>query len=454
MTIIVAIDSEQKFCYHVNVLLRQQRPHHNKPLAPLAFFAPLRLCVNVFSKLEEPMTNTLSLQRTIAASPADVYRAITRATHLRAWLCDAAQSAARPNGRVYFAWNNGYAASGRYTSLIPDQEAAFTWQGHGTPTPGLVTFKLTPENGRTIVHLELSQLGEGASTEELQRDWETSLENLQSIVETGDDLRFTRRPMLGVFIGEFSPEIAAKLGVPVQEGIRLDGTAEGLGAHAAGLRQDDVIVSMAGKPVIDYPGLAGVLQAFRAGDEVEVQFYRGGEQQSTMMKLSARHLPAVPATAQELAEAVAQVYAQSDQTLDNIVAEISEEEASQRPAESEWSVKEVLAHLIASEREAHTYISDMIVEAERWTDEFENTTNIQPRLQAILTVYPTLAELVAEVKRNEKETVAMVANLPAELTARRSIFVRIGRNLLAADGGGHVPTHFEQIRAAIAAVRA
>lgn len=399
------------------------------------------------------MTHTLSLQRTIAAPPADVYRALTRATHLRAWLCDAAQSAARPNGRVYFAWNNGYAASGRYTSLIPDQEVALTWQGHGSPTPGLVTFRLTPENGRTTVHLELGQLSEGTPIEDLRRDWTDSLENLQSLLETGDDLRFTRRPMLGVFIGNFDPEMAEKLGVPVQEGIRLDGTAEGLGAQAAGLQQDDVIVSMDGKPVSDYPALLEVLQPHKAGDEVEVEFYRGAEKKTTMMTLSARHLPAVPTTAQELAAALAEVYAQSDQTLDNIVAEISEEEASQRPAEGEWSVKEVLCHLIASERETHSWLSDMIVEAERWTDEFENVTNIQPRLQAIMAAYPTLAELVAEVKRNEKETVAMVAHLPAELAARRSIFVRIGRNLLPADGSSHADTHFDQMRAAIAAVK-
>jgi hypothetical protein len=172
-----------------------------------------------------------------------------------------------------------------------------------------------------------------------------------------------------------------------------------------------------------------------------------------MMTLSARHLPAVPATAQELAGALTQVYAQADETLDNIVAEISEAEAGQRPAEGEWSVKEVLGHLIASERENHSWLSDMVVEAERWTDEFENVTNIQPRLQGIIAAYPTLAELVAEVKRNEKETVAMVANLPAELVTRRSIFVRIGRNLLPADGNSHADTHFDQMRAAIAAVR-
>ena len=41
------------------------------------------------------------------------------------------------------------------------------------------------------------------------------------------DLRFIRRPMLGVSLSHFSPEIATKLGIPVDHGIRLDGVLEG-----------------------------------------------------------------------------------------------------------------------------------------------------------------------------------------------------------------------------------
>lgn len=396
---------------------------------------------------------TLSFQRTIAAPPAEVFRAFTRATHLREWLCDAAQAVARPGGRVYFAFNSGYTASGRYTSLVPNEEIAFTWQGHGSPIPGTVTVKLTVENGNTVVNLELGNLSEGAPTDELQRDWENSLENLQSVLETGDDLRFTRRPMLGIFVGEMNADVAAKLGVPVQEGIRLDGTAEGQGARAAGLQQDDVIVAMDDSPITDWPSLTTFLQAHRAGDRINVVYYRGADKVSTEMELSARSLPAVPDNTAELAESLAQNYTRSDAALDSIIDGIGEEEAGRCPAAGEWSVKEALAHLIAVEEENHAWIADMLVGAERWTDDIENTTNIQPRLQGIIAINPTAAELMTELKRTEKETVVTVTHFPADFVARKSSYVRLGRQLLTL-AEGHIETHLDQIRTALAAARA
>ena len=51
-----------------------------------------------------------------------------------------------------------------------------------------------------------------------------------------------------------------------------------------------------------------------------------------------------------LAEAVGQAYADLDQRLDEILVEVSDEEASTAPAEGEWTVLQVLAHLVMSER--------------------------------------------------------------------------------------------------------
>jgi uncharacterized protein YndB with AHSA1/START domain len=412
------------------------------------------IMLDYLSFRRKPVSNpqTLSFQRTIAAPPAELYRALTRSTHLREWLCDSAQSLVRANGHLFLAWNDGYTASGRYTTLVPGEEIGFTWQGQGDPAASQVHITITPANGGSQLSLEHSNIPEGPAVAEMQRGWESSLENLQSVMETGDDLRLVRRPMLGVFIGEFTPAIAEKLGVPVQEGVRLEGTAEGLGARAAGLQPDDVIVAIAGRTVTDWPSLTSTLQTHRAGDRVQVEYYRGGEKMSTVMELSARRLPTVPDTAQELAGTIGRNYARSDAALDDLIASVSEEEADHRPAAEEWSVKEVLAHLIAGERENHTWIADMFMGAERLSDDYDNTTNIQPRLQGIIAVYPTLPELVAELKRSEQETVATIAHLSADFAARKSSYVRLGRQILSADEG-HAQTHFEQIQAAITAAR-
>ncbi len=53
------------------------------------------------------MTQTLEFAVAVAAPPAEVFRAFTRATPLRDWLCDVALADARPGGRIYLWWNRG-----------------------------------------------------------------------------------------------------------------------------------------------------------------------------------------------------------------------------------------------------------------------------------------------------------------------------------------------------------
>ncbi len=51
------------------------------------------------------MAQSLEYQRTVNAPVAEAYRAFTRATPLRDWLCDVALADARPGGRIYLWWN-------------------------------------------------------------------------------------------------------------------------------------------------------------------------------------------------------------------------------------------------------------------------------------------------------------------------------------------------------------
>ena len=68
------------------------------------------------------------------------------------------------------------------------------------------------------------------------------------------------------------------------------------------------------------------------------------------MTLSRRPAPDVPGTPSSLAEATRAIYDELDAELDAIFAGVSELEAARPPAPGHWSAKELIAHLVATER--------------------------------------------------------------------------------------------------------
>ncbi len=383
----------------------------------------------------------INLTRALSAPASEVYRAFTSATALRDWLCNAATVDAVKGGRVYLWWNDGYYTSGEYTALASNKRIAFTWRGKREKESRVVV-SLAEKNGATQVTVTHNH----PQAKQFAKSWRFSLENLQALLETGQDLRFTRRPLLGVNIGDFDATVAAKIGVPVTAGIRLDNTAAGLGAHAAGLRANDVIVKLGGRKVKHWTSMLRALEPHRAGDVVKVDFYRGAEKKSAQMKLSQRPLPDVPTTARGLADALAKIYRELDAELEKCFAGVSDADASRKPAADEWSAKETLAHFIATERGAHEWIADLLNGEERVQDNPANPTNLAPRIQATVQAYPTAGELLAEFKRNQQETLALIAALPPESVARKASFWKLGYSLLSYTD--HNQTHVEQIRRA------
>src|SRR4029077_8227160 len=123
---------------------------------------------------------------------------------------------------------------------------------------------------------------------------------------------------------ELNPGLIERLKLPVTRGVHIDATVEGMGARAAGLTKDDVLVTMDKHKLWNFPSLTTALSGHRAGDTVEVVFYRGGEKQKTQMTLSKRPLPAIPATAAELAEAAKAFFAAGDAVLEKALEGVSE----------------------------------------------------------------------------------------------------------------------------------
>jgi len=372
---------------------------------------------------------------------------------VREWLCGVATLLARPDGRIYLAWDSGYYTSGEFTAVEPKECLEFIWHGRGEPAPSLVKVNFTEKEGGVLVTLEHSGIGTGEAWSkalvEIEKGWQAGLENLVSVLETGEDLRLVRRPMLGITLNDFNAEIAKGLGVPVTEGIRLDGVIDGMGAKEAGLQANDVLVGMAGQTASDYPSLANVLQGFNGGDQVEVVFYRGPEKKTVMMELSKRPLPDIPTSAKGLADGVRKFTDQVVSDLDEFLVGISEEEAAFKPAPDSWSIKEVIAHLIQGERFEQEYINEMVFSEERFSDGYGD--NLQAYIEATVSVYPTLNDLVLEFKRNRAETIYILENLPEEFVSRKSTFWRMSYNMLQEPY--HYFSHKDQMQAALDAAR-
>ncbi len=253
-------------------------------------------------------SQTFKFVKVAKATPSLAYSAFTNATAMKEWLCDIATVLPRAGGRVFLAWNSGYYTCGEYSALEPDRKVAFSWRGRSDPSASQVRVNIDQVNEGTRITLEHNVDIEGEawteSIREIEDGWKGSLENLVSVLETGEDLRLTLRPMLGITITDFNAEIAAKEGIPVSNGMRLDGVIDGMGAKAAGLLPNDVIVAMAGRDVRDFADLAAALQRKRAGDVVDVEIYRGSEKMTLAMQLSRRPIPAIPTSIEGLSQAL------------------------------------------------------------------------------------------------------------------------------------------------------
>jgi len=396
---------------------------------------------------------SLSFKKSIQAPVSEVFRAFTNATALREWLCDVATISPYENGRLYLAWNNGYFACGEYSSVKQAEEVTFTWCGKNDPARTQVIVSMVSVGGKTQLELIHSGIGSDSewikTKEELLRIWETGLGNLVSILETGEDLRITLRPMMGITISEFNDEVARKLGVPVTQGVRLDDVLDGMGAKDAGLITDDVIVAIADKEVKDWASLADALQHQQSGDRVEVGFFRGSKKMTTTMELSSRPMPEIPADQKGLAEIVSEKFREIESQLEDIFADVTESEASYKPGPEDWSVKENLAHLIHGERFTQNWIYQLLGGHEQFADDWGG--NPYASVAATVAVYPTLLDLQEEYKRGMAETVSLLEHLPEDFIARKGSYWRVAYSFL--EDSTHFNSHVEQIRKLIIEAR-
>lgn len=399
-------------------------------------------------------THVLTFEQTIQTTPEQLTRAFINGSALREWLCDIATVDPRPGGRMYLAWNSGYYTAGEYTRVEPGLEVDFVWFGRDDPNRSQVMVGISAEEGSVRVKLEHALPEESQDWErvadEIKKGWDAGLENLKSVLETGRDLRFTERPMLGIFPGLLSAETAQDLGTPISSGILIEGVVDGMGAQAAGIQKNDVLVSLASKEIHGLADLGVSVSGKRAGDRVEVVVYRGARKLAFEMELSHRKLPETPTTITELVESAHRHADAGIAAIDAFANGVPDEDTGIRPTANEWSVKEILAHLVLAERYYQEFISEVLASQEHWTDDYAG--NQDAPIQAVITANPRFFKMVDLLRRAIRETEGLYAALPVELEQRKGSFWRLAYNEV--ESPAHLEAHLGQMRQALEVIAA
>lgn len=401
---------------------------------------------------------TFEFEKTINAPVDLIYRAFTSSTALREWLCDISTTNPEEGGWIYLVWNRGYFASGYYTKLVPEKSVSFKWIGKGELAWTQVDVTISPidENENYHVLLRHSGIGEGddwaQAREEISKGWNFGLRNLKSTLEEGKDLRLVERPLIGIYpddISELTPSVLDELNVPVNEGVRVKELVPGYGADQAGIQPGDVIIEVDGQKIDSVRKLLAIMAQYVSGDKISVTAYRQNEKKTFVIDTKPQKFEDIPETPEELAKELEYFISKDIEELEAVLAGVTDAEASFSPGPNEWSAKETLVHLIHNEREIHIWIDDVVAGQERFQDEWLGEQLF--RIRATLTTYPMVEDLMAELRRSFKETVATVAFLDQSFTRRKASYWRLGMALL--NSLKHIQEHTQQIENAIREAR-
>jgi hypothetical protein len=151
-------------------------------------------------------------------------------------------------------------------------------------------------------------------------------------------------------------------------------------------------------------------------------------------------LPKLPATAQDTADTLKNIYQKLEEKLDAALDGVSENAAEYRPAPGEWNVKEVCAHMILASRDLFNWAASLIAGRETYVD----TSTIPEKIKSIVNSYPSLLELREELKAVQKENVALLSEISVEFTSRKNRFMHLSENTKKEEL--HYNDHLEQIK--------
>jgi S1-C subfamily serine protease len=115
-----------------------------------------------------------------------------------------------------------------------------------------------------------------------------SIDMAKSVI---DDLRSGREvktAFLGVVTQQVTAAVAKELSLSTNTGVVVRRVNSGSAADSAGLKTDDVIITIAGNPVTSPDSLAAQVRKLKPGDKVDVLIERGGAQETVSVTLGTR----------------------------------------------------------------------------------------------------------------------------------------------------------------------
>lgn len=112
---------------------------------------------------------------------------------------------------------------------------------------------------------------------------------VKKVVDDLKEFGEVQRALLGVNIQDVNAEIAEDLNLSTVDGVYVAGVTENGAARDAGIRQEDVIVSVQGDQVRTSAELQEKISQFRPGDDVKIGVLRDGERKQFTVTLRNKH---------------------------------------------------------------------------------------------------------------------------------------------------------------------
>jgi len=139
---------------------------------------------------------TITLTRTIEASPATVFHALTDAGELARWWTSSSESEPRTGGFFSYRFefedpSRNHTYEGTYDDVTADERVSYPWQAAlGETTVDVVVLAQGDGTELTLTHSGWGSDAAAAEAIELhEQGWSFFLDNLKSYLEGGDDLR-------------------------------------------------------------------------------------------------------------------------------------------------------------------------------------------------------------------------------------------------------------------------
>jgi uncharacterized protein YndB with AHSA1/START domain len=381
-----------------------------------------------------PLTEIRRAEVVVQLPPIEVWHALTRPDYLSYWIADRAEVDLRVGGVYNLRAAPWLDLRARIERLVEGRRLV-----------------LRPVNTADDARIEVDLIKQAAAETrvcvdhpepELHGLLREALENMRSLWERGVDLREARRGMLGVGIDDLQPADRPIPGVPEDLGVRISSVLLGGPAEGAGLNRGDVVVGAGGGPVRRREDLVRHIRSADPGQSLSLEVVRQGKRHVIEPTIAERKNRTQPPPSQiQLLKMLRELVAAADEKLAQAVKGLSDADAYRPEAPGKWSVAQVLAHLSVTERLTQCMLDEAIRGGCPGPDDLAVSSSWM--LGAVLTERPGVTDLLARLKRDEVETLALLEGVPAEVVAFRPRWARVAH--LALDFHTHSEDHLPQI---------